>query len=128
MTKEASKTYREAHPERVRESKRKYYLKTRESSRQKRLEYARKWRDKNAEKHREQNRRSLAKNPGTNTCRSKVRKAVANGEIEKPTACSGCGEEKPPRLIHAHHEDHRKWREIIWLCPRCHGKRHRKYK
>ena len=129
MTEEtAQQRYRRLNPERVKASKRKYYLKIRERDREKRQQQVQAWRDKNPGKHAEHNRKSRAKNPRNGRARGKLKAAVARGEITKPNKCSECKEVKLVGEIQGHHEDHRKWRDVIWLCSGCHGKRHRKYK
>lgn len=46
---------------------------------------------------------------------------IRAGRLEaKP--CQRCGATK---RIHAHHEDYTKPLEVMWLCRKCHGKRHR---
>jgi hypothetical protein len=47
--------------------------------------------------------------------------AVKAGKIQRQP-CEGCGSTSH---IHAHHEDYLKPLDVIWLCPICHGKRHR---
>lgn len=49
-----------------------------------------------------------------------VRKALAAGEITKPTTCTACGAPTPSRRLHAHHADYSKPLEIRWLCAFCH--------
>lgn len=48
---------------------------------------------------------------------------VKNGNLHKPDRCQDCNE---PGLIHGHHHDYNKPLDVIWLCPRCHSKKHRK--
>lgn len=71
-------------------------------------EHLKAWRKRNHEK-------SLA--------HGKVAKAKAKGLLI-PTPCEECG---ATERIQAHHEDYSKPLEVDWLCPACHGKRHRKY-
>lgn len=42
----------------------------------------------------------------------------------KPEHCEQC--KKPSKMLHRHHPDYSKPKEIIWLCPPCHGAKHRK--
>lgn len=51
-----------------------------------------------------------------------LRNAVAAGKIVKPTTCQDCGKEG---RIQAHHHDYSKPFDVIWVCQKCHGKRHR---
>jgi hypothetical protein len=46
----------------------------------------------------------------------------------KPTTCADCGKSFEPKQIHGHHEDYDKPKEVIWICYKCHGIRHRKYR
>ncbi len=56
--------------------------------------------------------------------RSVVAWAVKCGDLVRPAICEDCGNE---RKVHGHHEDYSKPLEVIWVCSRCHGRRHRKY-
>ena len=58
--------------------------------------------------------------------RARLHAAVASGLVVKPTACSEC--QCSTRRIEAHHEDYAKPIDVIWLCSRCHGLRHVKYR
>lgn len=51
--------------------------------------------------------------------------AVRDGRIEKPLSCSKCGEFKPSRQIHAHHNDYTKPIDVVWLCTYCHKSEHK---
>lgn len=50
-----------------------------------------------------------------------VRNAVARGNLVKGP-CAVCGSTE---RIHGHHDDYSKRLEVIWLCPKHHGERHR---
>ncbi len=52
-----------------------------------------------------------------------VRAAVFFGDLVKPDQCEDCGNVR--KRIHAHHEDYDKPLDVVWLCTRCHGRRHR---
>lgn len=54
--------------------------------------------------------------------RSAISNALRDGRIVRPSVCAQCGEGGD---LHAHHEDHKKHFDVIWLCPTCHGQRHR---
>lgn len=61
--------------------------------------------------------------------RKKVRRAVARGDLERPTYCPRCGILDPKRSdgvtgIHAHHHDYSKPLDIEWVCRKCHVKEH----
>ncbi len=48
--------------------------------------------------------------------------AIRDGRLLRPDACSACAKEGG--RIEAHHEDYTKALAVIWLCSRCHRKRH----
>jgi hypothetical protein len=54
--------------------------------------------------------------------RFRVHNAVARGKIVKPTECEDCG---VTARLDGHHEDYSKPLEVVWVCRRCHGLRHR---
>lgn len=53
-----------------------------------------------------------------------VAKARKDGILVKPSTCEWCVE---PAAI-AHHEDYSKPLQVIWLCDKCHSRRHRRLK
>jgi len=57
--------------------------------------------------------------------RKAIENALKDGRMTRPSNCSECG---AGGRIHGHHEDYSKKFEVIWLCCRCHGLRHRKDK
>ena len=50
--------------------------------------------------------------------------AINSGELIKPDVCSECG---TVDRVPGHHEDYSKPLEVIWLCGKCHRKRHKQY-
>jgi len=48
--------------------------------------------------------------------------AYESGQIKKPSKCEICAEKTA--VLHAHHDDYDKPLDIIWVCPKCHGKLH----
>lgn len=52
-----------------------------------------------------------------------VGQAVARGLLWKSTYCTECGADDRP--LHGHHVDYLQPLFVIWLCPACHGLRHR---
>jgi hypothetical protein len=54
----------------------------------------------------------------------KAHSAAIRAHPTPPEACSDCGTK--PKVMHRHHPDYSKPKEIVWLCPKCHGLRHRK--
>lgn len=51
-----------------------------------------------------------------------VEKAVARGELIKPSACEECLESRD--LLHAHHDNYELPLEVRWLCRACHKTTH----
>lgn len=56
--------------------------------------------------------------------RNIVGNAVRDGYLHRPAACQQCGV-TPPRAVEAHHPDHAKPFEVVWLCRSCHAAIHR---
>jgi len=48
--------------------------------------------------------------------------AIRDGRITRPDRCERCSSSY---AVQGHHEDYSKPFEVMWLCPRCHGARHR---
>lgn len=59
-----------------------------------------------------------------NPQKSRAHAAAKKSHPKKPEKCQECN--KPSEMLHRHHEDYQKPKEIIWLCPPCHGVKHRK--
>ena len=55
--------------------------------------------------------------------REVLNRAVRSGLIARPKNCSECGAEHD--RINGHHTDYDKPLDVEWLCPPCHGRRHR---
>lgn len=74
-------------------------------------------------KHRDRERiqKFRANHPEKARAHSKTMNAIRAG-ILKPKPCQRCGFAFG---IQAHHEDYSKPLEVIWLCIKCHGERHR---
>lgn len=80
------------------------------------------------EKQREAKKRWDHRNGHKRRAQNCLRRAVQNGQLEKPSTCQSCGEEvEDSRQLHAHHEDYSKPLVVEWLCSACHGVRHTKY-
>lgn len=54
--------------------------------------------------------------------RYRLRNAVTRGKLVRPGACQECGAEGK---VDGHHPDYTKPLDVMWLCRRCHMKRHR---
>ncbi len=50
-----------------------------------------------------------------------VNNAIHDGRLIRQS-CEQCNSNE---CVHGHHEDYTKPLDVIWLCPPCHGKRHR---
>ena len=97
-------------------------------------EYAKKHREKNPDaykaikkRYRTQHHTSLLERNKTRyriqkAARRTIADAVKSGKIIMPTHCEQCGQRAN---LHAHHADYSQPFTVEWLCPSCHGKRHR---
>jgi len=65
--------------------------------------------------------RDKEKYPEKYKARFAASNAIHAGSL-KPKPCERCGYGVG---VNAHHEDYSKPLEVIWLCKRCHGQRHR---
>lgn len=70
----------------------------------------------------EQRRRWAEKNRAKRQAHILVGNAVKSRRLDRPSSCERCHQ---PGRLHAHHEDYSKPDVVMWLCPPCHGKRHR---
>lgn len=73
-------------------------------------------------RQRERNRRATADEKRKRVARESINKAVKFGRIVRPAACQQCGATGD---VEAHHPDYRRFRDVEWLCPGCHGKTRR---
>ena len=73
------------------------------------IEKAKRWRKENWPKAKAQLKEQQRRNPEKARARGALKKAVHDGRVEKPTACSICEVDlKERRLIHGHHADYTK--------------------
>jgi predicted metal-binding protein len=63
-----------------------------------------------------------AKNKHKDKARQLISKSITNGKVIRPDCCERC---KISCVPHGHHEDYNKPLEVMWLCTKCHGIRHR---
>lgn len=96
----------------------------RDEERERRDRYARTERGKAALKKATDKFKSV--NPDARAAHVLLGNAVRRGEIKKPECCPQCGQFKPSRQIHAHHEDYSKPLEVVWMCAMCHVEHHGK--
>ena len=55
--------------------------------------------------------------------RAAVYNATKDGRLVRPGECDDCGGSCRPD---AHHNDYSKALDVVWLCKRCHGTRHKR--
>ena len=84
------------------------------------LDKSREWRENNREIHNAANRRWRIENPEKAKAQRKLRHEVEMGRMVRG-ACEACGSQK----TQGHHEDYSKPLEVVWLCAKHHGQRHR---
>jgi len=59
-----------------------------------------------------------------NPTKTRAHGVAQNTHKVRPDICGKC--KKPADTLHRHHPDYTKPKEIIWVCPKCHGEIHRK--
>lgn len=84
-------------------------------------EMSRAWGKAHAAERLEKDRRARALEPEKVRARSRVNRAVRDGRLVKPEACSRCG---ATQRIEAHHEDYSRPLDVTWMCARCHRRVH----
>ena len=97
-------------------------IKTRDIENTRRInrEYMRRARMRNPYKFQEREKLASRKRPidQKSIARQELNCALKTGKIIKPKNCALCGKEKK---LTAHHPDHSKPLDVIWLCYECHG-------
>jgi len=73
------------------------------------------------ENHKIAVRRCRLLSPEREAARNAVNNAVRDGKLT-PKPCERCGFAMG---VQAHHEDYSKPLDVVWLCTKCHGQRHR---
>jgi hypothetical protein len=71
---------------------------------------------------RKNRQKRLSMGPEYDAAHNAVSRAVKAWFLVKPTSCQRCNS---IREIEAHHDDHAKKLEVMWLCPVCHAARHK---
>lgn len=84
--------------------------------------YGKKWLSTNKEKRAKVLQDYRNRYPEKYKAHCAVNNAIRDGKLLK-MPCSVCGNEKSQ----AHHDDYTKPLDVVWLCSRHHGERHRKY-
>lgn len=69
----------------------------------------------------EKTRRMRREKKGLMKSHNAVIRAIAKGALVRPSICSRC---PATENIQAHHDDHEKPLDVMWLCPICHAQRH----
>lgn len=75
--------------------------------------------DKGKESHRNSTSKWKKQNTSKVLAHKAIERAVKRGDIIPKEKCEVCGSK---HRIEAHHPDHRKRLEVIWLCKICHEK------
>jgi len=78
----------------------------------------------NAEKDRVRTLKWKENNQKKRACHVLVGHAIRSGKLIQKD-CEKCGEKKEKYKIHAHHEDYDYPLDVVWLCRKCHGARHK---
>lgn len=114
---ESNKRYRKSHSKEIRDQQRLW----RDGTKEERAEYAKAYcqtqafRDNQASYRMANKRKTRAQN--------QVNKAIANGQVIRPTTCSKCKCECKPDAHHwSYKEEH--WFDVAWLCRTCHRREH----
>lgn len=98
------------------------------ANRQARLDYYRAFDRERSKKpgrkaqYAEKQKRMRSSITGLESAHSAVARAVRAGVLIRPSVCSRC---PSTDRIQAHHDDHTRHLEVMWLCPVCHAARHR---
>lgn len=76
------------------------------------------WRRRGQDGYYRQKSRAFAKkHPEQISAYNAVQRALRKGVLVRPSSCERC---HAPCRPEAHHPDHSKWLEVIWLCRPCH--------
>lgn len=117
-SREYSRAWRAAHPGKAWE----YVREWRKANPERRREIERKYRSQFTPSERKQ--REKMRNAVRSTAWRRLREAIEEGRIHKPSRCEDCGVVFPVEQIHGHHEDYTKPLNVIWVCRGCHQARH----
>lgn len=126
------KAWKEKNKEKIKEYMEEYSKKYYEENKERLTPIRKKWADENPEKNREyalkyyHTYKPKSISNDKTRARSKTQKLVAKGIIEKKDNCEECNHDGSRFKIVKHHEDYSKPEQVIFLCTKCHGKRHSK--
>lgn len=91
-----------------------------------RADYYKRWYSRNGRRRSSRDKIRLMEwkkqNPQKLKAHEIVARAISRGELKNPGFCKDCGEET--NYLDAHHEDYSRPLVVVWLCPKCHKKRH----
>lgn len=104
---ERSYDWQSKNPHRVAAARRKYNAKRKD----KQNAYYKEWYRKNGRK----------RDPLKVAAHKIIYLAIRSGRISRPSSCEECGRDVK---IEAHHDDYLKPLDVLWLCNRCHRKKH----
>jgi RNase P subunit RPR2 len=108
--------YFQQNKEKVRLNKRAYYW----ANTEKVKAWGRGYREQHPEAGKAWKTKYHAANPEKIQAQNIIHHAIKNGTMIKPTQCERCHEPKTKALLHGHHQDYQKPRDVLWLCAKCH--------
>lgn len=119
--KESQQQYREANAERLREYDRSRSRKPQRIEAARRRHLSAGSNPETQARRRANHKKWAAQNSQKLAAEMAAKNAVRDGKLFRQP-CERCGTTKH---VHAHHEDYSKPLDVMWLCPRHHGERHR---
>lgn len=82
------------------------------------------WKGDRRSSSRERIKKWNRNNPHKARAQWKLRAAVADGRVMKPTQCDECKENITRPRLHGHHDNYDKPFTVRWLCATCHKRVH----
>lgn len=113
---------RKQYPERKKKYDKKYRSNNKDYIREKYKEYSQTEHGKAMIREKARRQRSKPENKIKTQARKKVRTALENGTLVKPTSCASCRQNKS--YLEAHHIDYHSPLDVVWLCKQCHEDTH----
>lgn len=71
------------------------------------------------------NRKWIENNPKKRMAQNAANNAVRDGKIVRKTSCEHCNNKVKLQKHHWSYEEEY-WLDVVWLCPPCHGKEHKR--